>query len=113
MSSPRIERIGSGCEPAGEASAPGRRIRSAPTPPGIRRLEWHEAPTPDGAFVRLPVPGLVVILNVATCGAWRPDPRAAWRAQPAASVRGLALRPSHGRDSATGALGYVSVVLRP
>jgi AraC-like DNA-binding protein len=76
-------------------------------------LEWHEAPTPDGAFVRLPVPGLVVILNVATCGAWRPDPRAAWRAQPAASVRGLALRPSHGRDSATGALGYVSVVLAP
>ena len=81
--------------------------------PGVRRLEWHEASIPDGAFLRLPVPGLVVVLNVAARGEWRRHAGEPWRPQPAASVRGLTLHPTLGRDPDAGALGYVSIVLAP
>ena len=91
----------------------GRRTIAQTDLPGVRRLEWHAAAAPDGVFCRLPLPDLVVILNVASPGWFRLRAVETWQPLPAASIRGLCTTPSDGRDPSSGRIGYVSLVIEP
>jgi len=89
------------------------RIGSDARLPGVRHIEWHEAPVPDGDFLRLPLADIVCTINVGVVGQYRlPDERQ-WRPFPRIAARGIASLSSEGRDPAAGAIGYVSVVVAP
>ena len=88
-------------------------IGTPPGLPGIRRLEWHAAPHPDGRFLRLPIPDVILTINLGVIGQYRLTREADWAPFPPIAVRGICSAPSAGIDPPHGALSYLSVVIAP
>ena len=81
--------------------------------PGIRRLEWHERPSPDGRFPRLPLPDVVLTFNLGVRGRYRVHSAQMWHPYPRTALRGICSMPSEGVDPDSGWIGYVSVLIAP
>jgi AraC-like DNA-binding protein len=89
------------------------RIGSALSLDGIQRLEWHHAPIPDGRYLRLPLPDVILTINLGVVGEWRARNDGPWHPFPMMAFRGICVGPSEGRDPDVGAISYLSLVIAP
>ena len=89
------------------------RIGSALSLDGIQRMEWHHAPVPDGRYLRLPLPDVILTINLGVVGEWRAPRDDAWQPFPAIALRGICVAPMEGRDPTDGMLSYLSLVIAP
>jgi AraC-like DNA-binding protein len=85
--------------------------------PGVRAIEWHTSPQPDGHFLRLPLADVVLTINLGVVGLFRyrghGDTPSPWQPFPRIALRGICDEPSEGADPPEGAISYVSVVFEP
>jgi AraC-like DNA-binding protein len=81
--------------------------------PGVPFVDVHAAGRPDGRFVRLPLPWVVLVVTLGVRGRWRTSAAAPWRDQPVVSLRGVFDGPSEGEDPPSGEVSYLSMPIEP